>query len=378
MATVTGSDVNMLDRQVPEQGRDQLEELVGVLSRGEGSDPMIGRLVAEAVRRLRTPPRIQVAGRARSGRTMVRRALTLLSAVETDPVDEPGTPDPRLDGDIVVYVLAGAPVAADRRALESLPPERAIVVLNKADALGAGWADAVAGAERYSRELRMPVLPLVASLAVRTKAGTVTDTDLAVLRRHVGAGPGLTISPELFTAASAGSDTGEREELLHRWDLYGVSCALAALHHQPDLSGRALLQILHAASAVDPLNRLLHTRYEQVSSRRAGELLDELARLAARAVPGAGGRAREVLSGYLAGDEAHWLGLCAGLAHPEVAHLAAGYPAPAPEDADEAVARATRWRAVAAGDMSPAARRAALRVHNGYVRMWERMSSVGL
>ncbi len=368
----------MLDRQAPDQGRDQLEELVEVLSRGGGSDPMIGRQVAEAIRRLRTPPRIQVAGRARSGRTTVRQALTLLSAVETEPVDEPGTPAPRLDGDLVVYVLAGAPTPADRQALESVPSDRALVVLNKADALGAGWADAVAAAERYGRELRLPVFPLVASLAVRTKAGTVSDADLAVLRRHIDAGPGLAISPEVFTAPSVGPDTAEREELLHRWDLYGVSCALTALRHQPDLSDRALLQIMHAASAVDPLNRLLHARYEQVSSRRAGELLDELARLAARSVPGSGGRARELLSDYLAGDEAHWLGLCAGLVHPEVAHLAAGYAGPAPADADEALARATRWRAVVAGDMSPAARRAALRVHNGYMRMWERMSSVGL
>ncbi|WP_040784757.1 hypothetical protein [Nocardia pneumoniae] len=377
MPTATESDGPLRGRGVPSLNHDQLDKLLAELRFGAGRDPQIGYAAAAAVSAWRKPPRIQVTGRSHAGRTTVLHALALLSAVETDPVDEPGVPDPELDADIVVYVLSAAPTPADRRILATLPPQRTVVVLNKADAIGSRWGDAVAAAEQYGRELRVPVVPVVASLAVRTRAGAMTDADLRLLRKlATEADPALVLSPDLFVAP--GPDVAEREQLLRRWDLYGVVCACTALRHDPELAPQALLQILHAASGIDALHRLLHRRYEQVSALRGGELLDELARLAARAVPEEGGRARDLLEAYLYGDDAAWLGLCAGLARPEVAHLAAGYPAPAPSDADDAMARAARWRAVVTSDMPPAARRAALRVHNGYVRLWERMSSAGL
>ncbi|MFC4374041.1 hypothetical protein ACFO5K_07975 [Nocardia halotolerans] len=356
---------------------DQLDQLISALAAGRGGDPAVAERLAAAVARRRRPLRIQVAGRALSGRTTVLAALALLSAQETAPVDQPELPDPVLDGDLVVYVLAGAPQAADLRVLATLPPGRAIVVLNKADAVGARWGDAVVAAERHARELRVPVVPVVAALAARTRAGAVDAADLSDLRR-LAVGPDVPslLAAELFIGA--GSDQDARRRLIARWDLYGVDCALTALRADPDLSSAALIQILHSASGVDPLHRLVHRRYEQVEAVRGGELIDELVRLAARAIPGDGGRARDLIEHYLAGDEALWAGLCAGLACPEVAHLAAGYPAPAPADADEALSRATRWRAVVSSDMPPAARRAALRVHNGYIRAWERMSSAGL
>ncbi|MBF6296249.1 hypothetical protein IU459_01670 [Nocardia amamiensis] len=377
MPTATESDGPLRGRGVPSPDHDQLDKLLAELRFGAGRDPQIGYAAAAAVSAWRKPPRIQVTGRAHAGRTTVLHALALLSAVETDPVDEPGAHDPELDADIVVYVLSAAPTPADRRVLATLPPQGTVVVLNKADAIGSRWGDAVAAAEQYGRELRVPVVPVVASLAVRTRAGAMTGADLALLRKlATEADPALVLSPDLFVAP--GPDVAEREQLLQRWDLYGVVCACTALRHEPELAPQALLQILHAASGIDAVHRLLHRRYEQVSALRGGELLDELTRLAARAVPEQGGRARDLLEAYLYGDDALWLGLCAGLARPEVAHLAAGYPAPAPSDADDAMSRAVRWRAVVTSDMPPAARRAALRVHNGYVRLWERMSSAGL
>ncbi|MEU4339976.1 hypothetical protein AB0H00_01715 [Nocardia sp. NPDC023852] len=377
MQTATESHGPLRERGVPASERDQLDKLLAELRFGTGRDARIGYAAAAAVSAWRKPPRIQVTGRAHAGRTTVLHALALMSAVETEPVDEPGLPDPVLDADLVVYVVSAAPTPADRRILATLPPGRTVVVLNKADAIGARWGDAVAAAEQYGRELGIPVLPVVASLAAHTRAGAVTGDDLALLRRLAAeADPSLILSADLFVAP--GPDLAEREQLLRRWDLYGVVCAYAALRHDPELAAQALLQILHAASGIDALHRLLQRRYEQVSALRDGELLDELARLAARAVPGEGERARDVLESYLFGDDALWLGLCAGLARPEVAHLAAGYPSPAPSDADDAISRAARWRAVVSSDMPPAARRAALRVHNGYVRLWERMSSAGL
>ncbi|MEV0058567.1 hypothetical protein ACFWM1_06680 [Nocardia sp. NPDC058379] len=356
---------------------DQLDQLIGAIGAGRGTDPAIAERLAAAVARRRRPLHIQVAGRALSGRTTVLRALALLSAEETAPVDQPDQPDPVLDGDLVIYVLAGAPQAADHRVLATVPPGRGVVVLNKADAVGARWGDAVAAAERSARELGLPIVPVVASLAARTRAGAVDAADLSDLRR-LAVGPDVpsVLSADLFIGT--GSDQDARRRLIANWDLYGVDCALTALRADPDLTSAALIQILHSAGGVDPLHRLVHRRYEQVEAVRGGELLDELVRLAARAVPADGGRARELIEQYLVGDDALWAGLCAGLACPQVAHLAAGYPSPAPADADEALARATRWRAVVSSDMPPAARRAALRVHNGYVRAWERMTSAGL
>ncbi|MEU6832051.1 hypothetical protein ABZ894_25660 [Nocardia beijingensis] len=362
---------------MPTSTNDQLEKLLAELRFGTGRDPQIGYAAAAAVSAWRKPPRIQVTGRAHAGRTTVLHALALMSAVETDPVDRPDAPDPELDADIVVYVLSAAPTPADRRVLAALPPQRAIAVLNKADAVGSRWGDAVAAAQQYARELRVPVVPVVASLATRTRSGALTEAELDLLRNlATEADPALLLAPDLFVAS--GPDAAERAELLRRWDLYGVACARTALRHDPGLTPQALLQVLHAASGIDALHQLLHRRYEQVSALRGGELLDELARLAARAVPEDGGRARDLLESYLYSDDAVWLGLCAGLAGPEVAHLAAGYPAPAPSDADDALARAARWHAVVTSDMPPPARRAALRVHNGYIRLWERMSSAGL
>ncbi|WP_233608191.1 hypothetical protein [Nocardia stercoris] len=351
----------------------ELDRLVERLRTGGDRAPVDQVLAAVAA--WRRPLRIQVTGRARAGKSTLLRALALLSAEETPPVDEPDVPVPVLDADLIVYVLGGALRDGDRGVLATLPADRTVVVLNKADAVGTGWSEVVATAGQCARGIAMPVFPVVADLAARTRAGIPDQHELTVLARHTAAADSLTLTPELFTAATAGTDVDDRAALLDRWGLYGVACALAALRHQPDLGPQSLLQVLHAGSGIDELYAELHTRYEQVTARRGGEFLDELARIAARAVSGG---ARELIEDYLAGTEAKWLGLCAGLAQPEVRHLGAGYPQPYPADADDALTRARRWRAVVASDLPPAARRAAVRVHNGYVQLWERMSGAGL
>lgn len=357
---------------------DPLERMISTLRMGDGTDTGIANGIEAAVHRWRSLPRAQVAGRARSGRTTVAEALGLHHGAETAPVDEPGFPDPVLDADIIIYVLASTPSPGDRRILGSLPPERTLVVVNKADAIGTGWADAVTATEQFSRAFGLPTFPIVAGLAARTVAGALREADLELLRRHAGNRALSAVSAEAFVSPAAGPDTAERADLLERWDLYGISCVLAALDREPGLGPQTVLQILNTVSGIEPVARLLGLRYQQAISRRAGALVDELTRLAARAVPQGTSRARALITEYLATDEAKWLGLCGGLVDPAVAHLAAGYPRFEPEDADDALARAIRWRAVVASDLSPAARRAAVRVHNGYVRVWERMSSVGL
>ncbi|MCK0090661.1 hypothetical protein HCA61_06220 [Rhodococcus sp. HNM0563] len=98
-------------------------------------DPDAGRTLHSALARCTAPLRIQVAGRAGVGRADVQRALAGLPASpESAVIDVPGTPDPVLDADVVIYVLPSRldPVTvhpADRRALAALDSRRVIVVV---------------------------------------------------------------------------------------------------------------------------------------------------------------------------------------------------------------------------------------------------------
>ncbi|MQY23512.1 hypothetical protein [Nocardia macrotermitis] len=368
-------------RLVAEQGgpAPELDQLIANLRTGPGSDPTVAGQVIAAASGWRRPVRIQVTGRAGAGKTTLLHALALMSAEETTPVDEPGHADPVLDADLLVYVLSSALQPGDRAVLSRLPRDRTVVVLNKADAVGSRWGDAVAAVDQCSYEMGMATLPVVSELAVRTRSGTPSQEDLATLRRHASTtDPSFTLTGELFCSPDFGPDIAERQAVLAHWGLFGVSTAMAALAHDPDLGPQTIRQILHTVSGIDPVHALLHRRYELSAEQRGGDFLDELARLAARAGGPGAGRARDLIEDYLAGDEALWIGLRAGLACPEVVHLAAGYRSPYPADADDAIARAQRWRAVLSSDMPASARRAALRAHNGYIRLFERMSSAGL
>ncbi|MFE5287734.1 hypothetical protein ACFRAQ_22430 [Nocardia sp. NPDC056611] len=203
-------------------------------------------------------------------KTTLRRALSLLTAEETRSIDQPGHPAPILDADLLLYVLPGLADLADRRILATLPPARTLVALNKADAIGIRWSDAATAAETLATDLGLPVFPVVATLAARTRAGALTDTDLTALRRHRDEpDPPLTLSHDLFLAPDVAPGRDARHTLLDRWDLYGVSCALTALRHAPRLPAQFLLHILHCASGIDPLHRELHRRYEAAAAEPA-------------------------------------------------------------------------------------------------------------
>ncbi|MEV6770650.1 hypothetical protein AB0N05_18710 [Nocardia sp. NPDC051030] len=213
------------------------------------------------------PPRIQITGRARSGKSTVRNALSLISAEETLPVDDPAHPDPVFDADLYLYVLPGTLHPADRRILATLPSTRTLVILNKADAIGTHWSDAATAAESHTETLALPVFPLVGSMAARTRTTTVTPEDLATLHNHLHhPDPPLTLSADLFTSPTLSPDAQARQSLLTRWPLYGISCALVALRRDPSLSSAALLQILHGATGIDPLHQHLYRLYQQVTA----------------------------------------------------------------------------------------------------------------
>ncbi|QLY30888.1 hypothetical protein [Nocardia huaxiensis] len=210
------------------------------------------------------PLRIQITGRSKVGKTTLRNALSLLAAEETQPVDQPGCSAPVLDGDLIIYVLTGCPQPTDRQLTAALTAERTLVALNKAETIGTRWSDAAAAAARYAEILGVPVYPVVASLAARTRSGTFTTADLRTLQRHrTRNDPAFALAPELFTSPDLGPDVDDRRTLLEHWDLHGVACALTALRMDPTLTPHALLQILHCASGIDALYEELHRRYEQ-------------------------------------------------------------------------------------------------------------------
>lgn len=340
--------------------------------------------LAAAVDRWRAPIRVQVTGRAGVGKSAVVAALDLPADAETPALDDPDRDrDPALDADVVVYVLAATPTPADRAVLAATPG--AVAVLNKADTLPGAWSAGARAADGCAAEFGVPTLPLVASLAARTRHAALTDAEASSLRRLASTADAvLTMSPELFLAVPAGTDVRARRTMLERWDLYALDCALTALRADAALTAAALTLVLHAASGVEAVADAVADRCLHAAALRGGALLDAVAELAARSLPAShndlhtvadGGAIRAELETFLRGDLAARLGLAAGLACPDVADIAATYPTSQPGDPDDALRRADRWREVAAdAATSPSGRRAARRIHQGYLRMWERMS----
>ncbi|WP_226438279.1 hypothetical protein [Rhodococcus yananensis] len=118
----------------------------------DGLDPVAGRAVHDAIARAEGPVRVQIAGRAGTGRSTVREHLqvsvrehlevsvreSLLSSagvhLSVVTVDAPDVPDPVLDADVVVYVLPTRPDAssvhpADRAAVVAANPGCIVAVV---------------------------------------------------------------------------------------------------------------------------------------------------------------------------------------------------------------------------------------------------------
>lgn len=378
----------------------ELDALVeSVRSSGAQADIGVADELAAAVAEWREPVRVQVTGRAGVGKSTVISALGLPAEAETTSIDAPDVPPPVLDGDVVIYVLAERALATDTTALAALPTATVLTVLNKADAISFALRRAVETADQLAAELDRCVLPLVGSLAARSRTTTLTDAEVRSLSRLAETRDvTLTLSPDLFLAADVVTDVRARRTMLERWDMYGIDCAIDTLRRFPELTSRQLTQLMHAASGIGPVLAAVRSRVEQAAAVRGGKLLDTLARLAARSLPdsdnshtdddsnggdksragdgnddGTGSRARAAIEDFLNGDLAVRVGLAAGLACPEVADIIAEYRSPEPDDPEDALRRADRWRIIADSDGPASGRRAALRIHHGYVRAWERM-----
>ncbi|PND52466.1 hypothetical protein CQZ88_08550, partial [Rhodococcus sp. ENV425] len=130
-------------------------------------DARAGRQVQRALDRHDAPLRVQIAGRGGAVRPALRAAVEAAVAasalVDTVELDSPDRPEPVLDADVVLLVLAArvhpADLAAlvrsaDPAALVTRDDERLVVVLDRTERL----EDAGAAFARAAAHVRRPVL----------------------------------------------------------------------------------------------------------------------------------------------------------------------------------------------------------------------------
>ncbi|WP_137723885.1 hypothetical protein [Prescottella subtropica] len=201
-----------------------------------GSD--VGGAARQAASDLAAPIRIQVAGRAGVGRSSVVRLLEQagwdavdMSLVETSPVDAPGSDDPTLDGDVIVYVLSGAPRTPDVAALRAAPAGVTVAVVGKAD-LQRSWAEATRIAVETESGTGVPTLPLVAHDAAASggEDGRARALDaVATAVRTAGAYRARSALTALAEAAARGPDRDVLENYLRSAEAARLRAASATV-----------------------------------------------------------------------------------------------------------------------------------------------------
>ncbi|AZG46364.1 hypothetical protein [Gordonia insulae] len=253
------------------------------------SSPAHGEL-GSAARRYSRPLQVQVCGRPGTGRDTVARALRerlAVTAIGPGEVEE-GVDD----ADLWIHVLTGPPRRGDHETLSTLPRDRTIVVLGKADthgdreiseAVAAGCADRIGA----------PVVPVSQLLA----CADLSDEEFDFLHRLVVAGETMpSMAGHFLTGSLAGRPTPPGAEpflgnerslragLLRRIDQHGIDLALGLIV-DGDPAGAdvtALNAALRARSGVDRLVGPIRERIGLVRHWRLVELRSRLEVAAAR------------------------------------------------------------------------------------------------
>ncbi|MGO4202597.1 hypothetical protein AB4Z09_12760 [Rhodococcus sp. TAF43] len=202
---------------------------LGRFAAGVGGAPL------RALDDYREPIRIQVVGRAGAGRTTTVGLLErsgFTDVAESTAVDAPGSADPDFDGDVVVYLLAGAPRTPDVEALRRAPRDVTVAILGKADMLGS-WAVAVRTAIECTAETGVPTVPMVAGPDPDTSVG-VDDVVSAVADcvRSAQAARTRTLLRALAEAAARGPHRDAVEQYLRSDE--AVHAAARAARSLPD------------------------------------------------------------------------------------------------------------------------------------------------
>ncbi|ROZ99108.1 hypothetical protein [Gordonia sp. OPL2] len=239
--------------------------------------------LAAAAHRYARPLQIAVCGRPGTGRDTVARALRERLSVTAIGPGEAG--EEAADADLWLLVLSGLPRRDDHAILATLPRDRTIVVLGKADTHGLGdptHADDIAAdcAERIG----LPVQPVSALLA----CADLSDDETDFLRRLAAAGETMPSMSAQFLTGGAdrpetlGDERTVRAGLLRRIDQRGIDIALALLAEGDESTAATVNRELHAESGIHALVPTIRDRVDIVRYWRLVELRTRVELLAAR------------------------------------------------------------------------------------------------
>lgn len=317
------------------------------------ADTEVGRAIDAAADRCFAVVRIQVSGRTGVGKSSVRSVLaahpdlriTDVEMTEAASIDVPRSPDPVLDGDVVVHVMAGGAQPADANVVASA--KEVVPVLAKADTIDD--LDAIVG--RLSASLGRSVYFLMGTTATSVMRGLPSSFDS--LRRAADAVTAdMLLTPERFLRAKLPMPRPVREELVEQIEIRGVAIAVDALVANPATDDATLRLLLTERSGADAVARAVRQAVDAVRVDRQGRLLHRLTELAAE-YPSA----RE-LERFLGSDEAV-------VAIMRSALRALGEQ----EEPNPTLDTAHRWHERRRGSTEPAHARAALAVARGYMRL---------
>ncbi len=344
-------------------------------------DAHVGREIEIAADLCFAPIRISVSGRTGVGKTAVRAALSSRSdfatavqemnieLVEAASIDVPRSPDPVLDGDVVVHVVAGGVQQADTDAVASArlgagdggageggagdfgfgdTTSPVVVVLAKADTIE-NPGDI---AERMSKSLGTPVLPLMSTIAASVASGRPRTFDALRPVAHTVTDDML-LTPDRFLAADIAVSQGDRAELVEQIESFGIGVVAAALTENRVADDAILRSLLTRRSGIEDVVRAVRRAVDGVRVGREGRLLHRLSELAAHDPVG-----NADIERYLASDES------------VVAIMRAGLRALGESEVDAPTSSTVhQWFDRFRSTREPSHARAALAVARGYTRI---------
>ncbi len=317
-------------------------------------DASLGREVDVAVSRCFAPIRVEVAGRTGVGKSSVRTILSSHHALRLDDVkiieaasiDVPQYPDPILDGDVVVHVLAGGVHQADIDAVAGATD--VVAVLAKADTV----EDLPGTVARLTSNVGTQVHPLMGTIAASVIRGhPITFAGLRPVVASIR--PDMLLSPERFLRANIRLSNKQRLELIERIETFGIGIVVEALLATPSTDDGTLRVLLAERSGIDGVVAAVGRAIELARIDRQSTLLHELTGLSAM-YPAS----NDELDSYLASDEAVFAGMRAGLRVLDER-----------ETSVPTVSCAQQWHERWQSARDPKEARAALAVARGYMRM---------
>ncbi|WCB38026.1 hypothetical protein [Gordonia polyisoprenivorans] len=262
---------------------DQNGELAQVLDGASSAvcDALPGAVRAEvsaAARDHRRALTIAVTGRPGTGRDTMTRAVRERLRVGALG---PGEDHDAIDGaDLWVHVIVAAVRPADHEILASLPVERTIVVLGKADT-HPDPRDAAHAAADAARILGRPVTAVSALLA----CADVTEAEWTFLADLVARDEQMpSMAGHFLVGDPGGRERTLRRGLLRRLDRFGIETALDLMGAGVVADADGLNATLHRLSGIEALVPTVAACVGAVRARREGVVRDRLEGLAVAGV----------------------------------------------------------------------------------------------